>query len=56
MENLTAKQKVMACIIEKCGTLENLEKHIENYVKEFGEESREFFIATLWDTYHALCA
>ena len=53
---LTAKQEVMRRIIEKCGTLENLVAHIENYVKEFGETSREFFIATLWETYHAISA
>lgn len=53
---LKSAQKVMLRIIGNCGTLENLENHIENYVKEFGEESREFFLQNLWDTYHLMCA
>lgn len=50
------KKKIMRRILEKCGTLSALEKHIENYVKEFGEASREFFIATMWETVHAMNA
>lgn len=56
MRELTAKQKIMLRIINKCGTFENLATHVEYYVKEFGEESREYFIATLWETYHAISA
>lgn len=53
---LNTRQKVMLRIINNCGTLENLATHIENYVKEFGEESREYFLQSLWDTYHVMCA
>lgn len=56
MGELTAKQKIMLRIINKCGTLENLAAHIENFAKEFGENSREFFIEALWETYHAISA
>ena len=56
MKELTTQQKVMARILEKCETLENLEKHIDAYAKEYGEEMREFFVATMWDTYHAMNA
>ncbi len=53
---MTTKQKVMLRIIQKCGTLDNIAQHIENYAKEFGEESREFFIQTFWDTIHIMSA
>lgn len=51
-----AKKKIMRRILAKCGTLSALEKHIENYVKDFGETSREFFIATMWETVHDMNA
>ncbi len=53
---LTAKNKVMLTIIEKCQTLENLARYIEEYAEEYGEDMREFFVATLWETYHTISA
>lgn len=49
-----AKKKVMGRILDKLRhkPLSALADHIDNYCKEFGESSREFFVATLWATVH----
>lgn len=51
-----AKNIVMERILQKLRgkSLQDLATYIENYVKEFGEESRDFFIATMWDTWHLM--
>lgn len=51
---LTSKQQIMLRIIKKCGTLDKIAKCIDSMVKEFGEEFRELYVATFWETYHAI--
>lgn len=53
-----AKKTVMGRILHKMRNkpLSALSDYIDNYCKEFGEASREFFIATLWDTVHDMNA
>lgn len=53
-----AKKKVMGRILTKLRNkpLSALADYIDNYCKEFGESSREFFVATLWNTVHDMNA
>ena len=53
-----AKITVMGRILRKLRNkpLSALADHIDNYCKEFGEASREFFIATMWKTVHEMNA
>lgn len=53
-----AKKKVMGRIIDKLRhkPLSALADYVDNYCKEFGESSREFFVATFWDTVHSMNA
>lgn len=53
-----AKITVMGRILKKLRNkpLSVLVAYIDNYCKEFGEASREFFVATMWETVHDMNA
>lgn len=48
------KHKIMSHILNEMldKPLSVFVARIDKYVELFGEESRDFYIATLWETYH----
>lgn len=55
-ENLPMQQRFMQDIMRRKPNLSDIADMAERIAKNFGDDSREYFIATFWNTYHVMNA